>query len=210
MRRAFSSRKLEQATYDSVAFRFIACASDHYRPRHDRGVPAAVSDRDRSAVRSRSCCWHAEMGVPMNWSRWTAKIRADAGQQARFPRRRRQDRSATEGGNGCTAGQTEAADAADVPRRDVDSRRTGAARGACGKSLRRARRSRRAPRSVTSANLPSMRPNSRRGRPKRRRQARSWQASRRSRRLPGRAEDDQSHRRRSRIMPVAGGGFDQC
>ena len=40
----FSSRKLERATYDSVAFRFIA-ANDH--PDHDdRDVPAAVFEGD--------------------------------------------------------------------------------------------------------------------------------------------------------------------
>jgi len=47
----FSSRKLERASYDSVAFRFIA-ANDH--PDHDTiaAFPAAVSEGDRSAVRS--------------------------------------------------------------------------------------------------------------------------------------------------------------
>jgi len=58
----FSSRKLERATYDSVAFRFIA-ANDH--PDHDtqkgvharlrglyRDVSAAFSQGDRSAVRA--------------------------------------------------------------------------------------------------------------------------------------------------------------
>ena len=47
----FSSRKLERATYDSVAFRFIA-ANDHPESRHDRHVPAAaVPQGDRGAVR---------------------------------------------------------------------------------------------------------------------------------------------------------------
>src|SRR6201981_3551561 len=51
----FSSRKLERATYDSVAFRFIA-ANDH--PDHDTIAtpelvegPAAVFESDRGAVR---------------------------------------------------------------------------------------------------------------------------------------------------------------
>jgi hypothetical protein len=51
----FSSRKLERATYDSVAFRFIA-ANDH--PAHDTIAtpelvegPAAVCDGDRGVVR---------------------------------------------------------------------------------------------------------------------------------------------------------------
>ena len=60
----FSSRKLERATYDSVAFRFIA-ANDH--PDHDTiamserlsltinvRFPAAFSEGDRGAVRSAS------------------------------------------------------------------------------------------------------------------------------------------------------------
>jgi hypothetical protein len=46
----FSSRQLERATYDSVAFRFIA-ANDSSRPRHHRHVPAPVSRGDRRAVR---------------------------------------------------------------------------------------------------------------------------------------------------------------
>ena len=46
----FSSRKLERATYDSVAFRFIA-GERAPRPRHHRDVPAALSEADRGAVR---------------------------------------------------------------------------------------------------------------------------------------------------------------
>src|SRR5687768_8805537 len=47
----FSSRKLERATYDSVAFRFIA-ANQHPGPRHHRRVPATLSAADRGAVRA--------------------------------------------------------------------------------------------------------------------------------------------------------------
>src|SRR4051812_33773928 len=45
----FSSRKLERATYDSVAFRFIGEPAS--RPRHDRSVPAPVPRGDRGPVR---------------------------------------------------------------------------------------------------------------------------------------------------------------
>jgi transposase len=46
----FSSRKLERATYDSVAFRFIA-GNEH--PDHDthRDIPASLFETDRRAVR---------------------------------------------------------------------------------------------------------------------------------------------------------------
>src|SRR5665213_1496196 len=45
----FSSRKLERATYDSVAFRFIA-ANDH--PDHDTiAISAAIPQGHRGAVR---------------------------------------------------------------------------------------------------------------------------------------------------------------
>src|SRR5947209_17469348 len=47
----FSSRKLERATYDSVAFRFVA-AKRSSRPRHDRDLQAALSRGDRSSIRS--------------------------------------------------------------------------------------------------------------------------------------------------------------
>ncbi len=46
----FSSRKLERATYDSVALRFVAAGTS--RSRHDRGVPAALLAADRGFVRA--------------------------------------------------------------------------------------------------------------------------------------------------------------
>jgi hypothetical protein len=63
--------------------------------------------------------------------------------------------------------KAEAADQADMSRRDVDPRRTGAARGAFAKIAERARRSRRAPRSAMRASRPSMKPSWRRARPRR-------------------------------------------
>src|SRR3982751_5857112 len=47
----FSSRKLERATYDSVAVRFLT-ANQHPRPRHPCDVSAAISRADRGVVRS--------------------------------------------------------------------------------------------------------------------------------------------------------------
>jgi hypothetical protein len=80
----FSSRKLERATYDSVAFRFIA-ANDH--PDHDtiaisERLPLTINVRfpggglrRRSRRCSfRSCCWRARWAC-LRWaqSRWTAR-----------------------------------------------------------------------------------------------------------------------------------------
>ena len=58
----FSSRKLERATYDSVAFRYIA-ANDH--PDHDTIATfrAAVSQGDRGAVRSGAAAGARDGGV---------------------------------------------------------------------------------------------------------------------------------------------------
>ena len=56
----FSSRKLEQATYDSIAFRYIA-ANTH--PDHDT---IATSSQTLSGARSRCfcryCCWPRPWG----------------------------------------------------------------------------------------------------------------------------------------------------
>ena len=43
----FSSRKLERATYESVAFRFVSAPG----PRHHCDLPAALPQVDRGAVR---------------------------------------------------------------------------------------------------------------------------------------------------------------
>ena len=61
----------------------------------------------------------------------------------------------------------------------------GDARSVCARSLQRARKSRRGPKSAMRANRPSMTPNWRRARPRRRRRARSPAASRPSLRRPG-------------------------
>jgi len=83
------------------------------------------------------------------------------------------------------------------------------ARSACRKSLRRARRSRGAPRSVMSVSLRSTRPSWRRGRPKR---AATGKKPRGGPPVPpsAGASNDQINLtdEDSRIMPVAGGGFD--
>ena len=65
----FSSRKLEQATYDSVAFRFIA-ANEH--PDHD--TIAALRRRflmDIEGLFVQRCCWW-----PVRWDglRWVALV----------------------------------------------------------------------------------------------------------------------------------------
>ena len=68
----FSSRKLERARYDSVAFRFIA-AND--RPDHDAiATPELVEGPQRflkeiEGCLSRCCCWPARSGCSI-WVRW--------------------------------------------------------------------------------------------------------------------------------------------
>ena len=164
----FSSRKLERATYDSVAFRFIA-ANDH--PDHD--TIAAFRRRFLTEIEAlfvQVLLLAREMGVLKMGTVALdgTKIHANASRHSALSYEH--------------AGRIEAQLKAEVaallakPRRRTPrtfptgcrfSKNWRGARSACGKSLRRARRSRRAPRSVTSANLPSMRPNSRRGRQKR-------------------------------------------
>jgi hypothetical protein len=69
----FASRKLERATYDSVAFRFIA-ANDH--PDHDTiATPelvegsAVVFEGDHGTVRQGVDVWRVRWGC-CNWARW--------------------------------------------------------------------------------------------------------------------------------------------
>ena len=74
----FSSRKLERATYESVAFRFIA-ANDH--PDHD--TIAAFSSgcsKEIEGLSFRCCCWLA---------RWAWLKRGDWARRHENPRQRR-------------------------------------------------------------------------------------------------------------------------
>ena len=52
----FSSRQLERATYDSVAFRFVA-SNQHPDHGHDRVVPTALSCRGSRPCSSKCCRW---------------------------------------------------------------------------------------------------------------------------------------------------------
>ena len=111
----FSSRKLERATYDWVAFRFIA-ANEH--PDHD--TIATFRRRFLPQIEGCSCrcwSWRARWGCS-SWARW----RWMAPRSTPMPAAQRavvwacgQDRGAVEGRSGRVAGQAEAADAADVP-----------------------------------------------------------------------------------------------
>ena len=214
----FSSRKLERATYDSVAFRFIA-ANDH--PDHDTISVAfrrRFLDRDRGAVRSglaagardgRSEDGHGISAldgtkIHANASRHSAPLSYE--HAGRIEAQLKAEVAAL-------LAKAEAADAADVPDgMSIPEELARGARSACGKSLRRARRSRRAPRSVTSANLPSMRPNPRRGRPKPAATGKKPGGKPPEPPTAGPLPKDQINLtdEESRIMPVAGGGFDQC
>ena len=127
----FSSRKLERATYDSVAFRFIA-ANDH--PDHDTIATFRrrfLKDIEKLFVEVLQLA--GEMGVLKMGTIGLdgTKIHANASRPQRaFLRARGQDRGTIEGrglrsdgqGRGCGCGRRS--------RRDVDPRRTGAARGA--------------------------------------------------------------------------------
>ena len=50
----FSSRKLERATFDSVAMRYVAANQPASGPRYDCGVPPALAHGDQSVVRRSS------------------------------------------------------------------------------------------------------------------------------------------------------------
>jgi transposase len=135
----FSSRKLERATYDSVAFRFIA-VNDH--PDHD--TIAAFRRRflkEIEALFVEVLLLAREMGVlkmgtigldgtkiHANASRHSALSYDQAGKiEAQLKAERRSDGQSRGGGRGGPSG------------RDVDTRRTGAARGTSGKDRRGAR-----------------------------------------------------------------------
>ena len=110
--------------------------------------------------------------------------------------------------------KAEAADAADVPDGMSIPEELARREGACtGKSLRRARRSRRAPRSVTSANLPSIEAKlAAPAQPKTAATGKKPSGKPAEPPTAGPLPKDQINLtdEESRIMPVAGGGFDQC
>ena len=176
----FSSRKLERATYDSVAFRFIA-ANDH--PDHD--TIATFSRRflqEIEALFVQVLQLAREIGVlkmgtvaldgtkiHANASRHSALSYEHAGKIEAQLKAEVADLMA----------KAEAADAADIPMACRYQTNWRGARSGCASWPRRGRRSRRAPRNAMRASRRSTKPSSRRGRRRRRRAGKSRrQASR--------------------------------
>src|SRR5664280_239020 len=127
----FSSRKLERATYDSVAFRFIA-ANDH--PDHD--TIAAFRRRFLKEIEGlfvQVLLLAREMGVLKMGTVGLdgTKIHANASRHSALSYGARgQDRGTIEGGSRRSHGQSRGGGRGRHSRWHVDSRRTGAARGA--------------------------------------------------------------------------------
>src|SRR6204780_4313349 len=179
----FSSRKLERATYDSVAFRFIA-ANDY--PDHD--TIATFRRRflkEIEALFVKILLLAREMGVlkmgtvaldgtkiHANASRHSALSYEHAGKIEAQLQAEVADLMA----------KAEAADATEIPMECRSPTNWPGARSGCAGSPRRARRSRRGRRSAMRARWRSTRSKWRRARPRSRRRARSLAASRRSRR----------------------------
>src|SRR5260370_20796317 len=138
----FSSRKLERATYDSVAFRFIA-ANDH--PDHDTIATFRrrfLKEIERLFVQVLELA--REMGMlTMAPLRWTAprSTPTPAG-TARCVRARRQDRGAIEGGSGRVVGAGGSRGHNGCARRHVDSRGIGTPRESLGEACRGPRQAR--------------------------------------------------------------------
>src|SRR5450759_3297313 len=133
----FSSRKLERATYDSVAFRFIA-ANDH--PDHDTIAAFRRRFLKRGAVRSGAAVG-ARDGRSENgddWARRHENPRQRQSTQRAFLSTCGQDRGATEGGSRRSHGQSRGGGRGGHCRWHVDSRRTGAARRAFAQDRRSA------------------------------------------------------------------------
>ena len=209
----FSSRKLERATYNSVAFRFIA-ANDH--PDHDTIATFRrrfLKEIEKLFVEVLQLA--REMGVlkmgtigldgtkiHANASRHSALSYEYAGKLEEQLKAEVADLLA----------KAEAADKPMFPTACRSPTNWRGARSVCARSPRRGRRSRRGPGSGMRARRRSMKPRWRRARPGPPRRARSPGANRRRRRPKGRCRRDQVNLtdEESRIMPVAGGGFDQC
>jgi transposase len=185
---AFSSRKLERATYDSVAFRFIA-ANDH--PDHD-----TIATFRRRFLKEIEKLFVAvlqlarEMGVLKMGTIGLdgTKIHASASRHSALSYEHAgkiEEQLKAEVAD--LLAKAEAADAADVPDgMSIPDELAWAARSVCARSPRRARPSRRAPGSGMRARRRSMTPGWRRARPGPPRRARSPGASRRRRRPRGR------------------------
>src|SRR5271166_3655104 len=183
----FSSRKLERATYDSVAFRFIA-ANDH--PDHDTIATFRrrfLKDIEKLFVEVLQLA--REMGVlkmgtigldgtkiHANASRHSALSYEYAGKLEEQLKAEVADLMA----------KAEAADNSDVPDGMSIPTNWRGARSACARSPRRERRSKRGPRSGMRARRRSTKPKWRRARPGPPRRARSLGASRQRRRPKGR------------------------
>jgi len=111
----FSSRKLERAAYDSVAFRFIA-ANDH--PDHD--TIATFRRRflkEIEALFVQILLLAREIGV-LNMGTVAldgTKITPTPGATARYPMNMQARSKSTESGRGRSAAKAEAADQADIP-----------------------------------------------------------------------------------------------
>src|SRR5712691_9366050 len=139
----FSSRKLERATYDSVAFRFIA-ANDH--PDHD--TIATFRRRflkgDREAVRA-GAGTGARDGDAQDGHRCAGRHQDPRQRQPAqrvVVRARRQDRGAIEGGSGRVVGAGGRRGQSGCARRHVDSRGIGTPREALGEACRGPRQAR--------------------------------------------------------------------
>ena len=211
-RACFQTRKLERATYNLVAFRFIA-ANDH--PDHD--TIAAFRRRflkEIEALFVQVLLLAREMGVlkmgtialdgtkiHANASRHSALSYEHAGKIEAQLQAEVADLMA----------KAEAADTADIPDGVSIPDELARRESVCASLPKRARRLRRAPRSVTRGSWRSMKPNSRRARPRPRQRARSLAESRRDLQPQDRCRKIQINLtdEESRIMPVAGGSFEQ-
>jgi hypothetical protein len=175
----FSSRKLERATYDSVAFRFIA-ANDHpdhdtiatFRRRFLKEIEKLFVDvlqlaREMGVLKMGTIGLDGTK-IHANASRHSALSHEHAGKIEAQLKAEVADLMT----------KAEAADAADVP--DGMSIPDELARSVFVRSPKRGRRSRLGPKSVMRARWRSTRPKWRRARPRPRRRERSRAASRRN------------------------------
>src|SRR5271154_1991417 len=183
----FSSRKLERASYDSVAFRFIA-ANDH--PDHDtiatfrRRFLKEIEKLFVDVLRLAGEMGVLKMGtigldgtkIHANASRHSALSYEHAGKIEAQLKAEVAELMA----------KAEAADAADIPDGMLIPTNWRGARSVFARSPKPRRRSRLGPRIATRAKWRSTKPKWRRARPRSRRRERSPAASRRNRRPKGR------------------------
>ena len=129
----FSSRKLERATYDSVAFP-LHRGQRSSRPRYHRRVPAAFSRPDRRAVRRGAAAGPGSRGAEARHGgagrRQGARQREPA--QRAVVETRLRARSPVEGRGGGVDGVGGGGRWGGCARRDVGARGTGPARGSSG------------------------------------------------------------------------------